>query len=31
VDGHLYRAFAKLGIEGREQLVNLFKPARPAN
>jgi DNA-binding CsgD family transcriptional regulator/energy-coupling factor transporter ATP-binding protein EcfA2 len=31
VDGHLYRAFAKLGIEGREQLVNLFNPARPAN
>ena len=31
VDGHLYRTFAKLGIEGREQLVNLFNPARPAN
>jgi DNA-binding CsgD family transcriptional regulator/ABC-type oligopeptide transport system ATPase subunit len=31
VDGHLYRTFAKLGIEGREQLVNMFNPARPAN
>nr|WP_185746571.1 LuxR family transcriptional regulator [Mycolicibacter terrae] len=29
VDGHLYRMFAKLGIERREQLVQLFAEGRP--
>lgn len=29
VDGHLYRMFAKLGIERRDQLVQLFAESRP--
>jgi DNA-binding CsgD family transcriptional regulator len=29
VDGHLYRMFAKLGIERRDQLVRLFAEGRP--
>jgi ATP/maltotriose-dependent transcriptional regulator MalT len=28
VDGHLYRIFAKLGIERREQLINVINAAR---
>ena len=28
VDGHLYRIFAKLGVERREQLADLFGPAQ---
>ncbi|MBV9319905.1 MAG: helix-turn-helix transcriptional regulator, partial [Mycobacterium sp.] len=31
VDGHLYRTFVKLGIERRDQLVNLLNQARSAN
>jgi DNA-binding CsgD family transcriptional regulator/energy-coupling factor transporter ATP-binding protein EcfA2 len=30
VDGHLYRTFAKLGIERRDQLVNLLNGVRSA-
>jgi len=29
VDGHLYRIFAKLGIDDRDQLVHLVRLARP--
>jgi DNA-binding CsgD family transcriptional regulator len=28
VDGHLYRSFAKLGIERRDQLIHLVNGAR---
>ncbi|PQM44454.1 Putative HTH-type transcriptional regulator [Mycobacterium talmoniae] len=30
IDGHLYRIFAKLGINTREQLIDLLKPDHPS-